>query len=385
MGIFKRKKKIVDEVSAVGTTGYRIKKFRVMRDMSQKELGLKCGFPEASAVVRVSQYETNKQLPRDKNFFKTIAKALDLDESAIFDLDLSEPNLIFHLLFEMEECFQASPDIINDVCCIRFGSEPWEATKLNCFIRDWIEAKKEFEIKDDDSEKEKAYKRRAYERWKGQYPQLVIHTIPEENRKQLELVRLQMQMDEVKASMEESKKALDDIKEKINEIKQDKTAEKLQIQKKSDLVKLFFGLLEEGLPIRGLMVQGISSTVRPRKKGYSDLLSIRMDDINKSSENLSLFSEVLALKKCLENLGMIIEERVTAYNGILYVTYSYPLSEERNLDISFDIWDEMIRKVAFVNDNGYGYDYQYQQQKERFINDFIDQYEVVYTQNQNSK
>ena len=385
MAILKRKKRINDEFAPIGTTGYRIKKFRVLRDMSQTELGVKCGFSEASAVGRISQYETNKQLPRDKEFFKVIAKALEVDENAIFDLDLSESTLIYHLLFEMEECFQASPDIINDVCCIRFGSEPWESTKLNRFIKEWIEAKKEFEIKDDDSEKVKTYKRRAYERWKGQYPPLVVHTIPEENRKQLELVRLQMQMDEVKASMEESKKVLDGIKDKIKELEQDKKTEKLHIRKKSDLIKLFFELLEKGLPIRGLMVKGISSTVRPHKEGYSDMLSIRMDEIDKSSENLLLFSEVIALKKCLEDLGMIIEERVTAYNGVLYVTYSYPLSEDRNLEISFDIWDEMIKKVDFVNDNGYGYDYQYQQQKERFINDFIDHYEVVYTQNQDSK
>lgn len=138
--------------------------------MSQKELGLKCGFPEASAVVRVSQYETNKQLPRDKQFFKVISNALNLNDNAIFDLDLSEPTLIYHLLFELESMYQISPYILNDICYIRFS----DSLIMNTFIKDWAKIKEKYAIQQGDSEETKKYKKQQYEIWKGEYPKGTI-------------------------------------------------------------------------------------------------------------------------------------------------------------------------------------------------------------------
>ena len=40
------------------TQGQRIRFVREFRHMTQKELGLACGFPKASADVRIRQYES---------------------------------------------------------------------------------------------------------------------------------------------------------------------------------------------------------------------------------------------------------------------------------------------------------------------------------------
>lgn len=46
------------------TQGQRIRFVREFRHMTQKELGLACGFPEASADVRIRQYESDQNHPR---------------------------------------------------------------------------------------------------------------------------------------------------------------------------------------------------------------------------------------------------------------------------------------------------------------------------------
>ena len=52
--------------------------------MSQKELGLRCGFTPNTAGVRILQYEKNKRIPRPK-LLKTIADVLGVKEIDLVD------------------------------------------------------------------------------------------------------------------------------------------------------------------------------------------------------------------------------------------------------------------------------------------------------------
>ena len=49
-----------------GSLGQKIKKIRMLRKYTQKELGVMCGFSFSSADVRIAQYEKNKKIPREK-------------------------------------------------------------------------------------------------------------------------------------------------------------------------------------------------------------------------------------------------------------------------------------------------------------------------------
>ena len=44
--------------------GERIRFFRTLRGMTQKYLGMKVGFPERNADVRMAQYETGARTPK---------------------------------------------------------------------------------------------------------------------------------------------------------------------------------------------------------------------------------------------------------------------------------------------------------------------------------
>ena len=45
-----------------GSLGQKIKKIRMLRKYTQKELGVMCGFSFSSADVRIAQYEKNKKI-----------------------------------------------------------------------------------------------------------------------------------------------------------------------------------------------------------------------------------------------------------------------------------------------------------------------------------
>lgn len=60
------------------TIGERIKFYRNVNGFTQKELGVLCGFSEATADVRIAQYEKNLKIPRNDILLK-IAKSLSIE------------------------------------------------------------------------------------------------------------------------------------------------------------------------------------------------------------------------------------------------------------------------------------------------------------------
>ncbi len=130
--------KLFEDVSFVspGSIGGKIKKYRDLRGWSQKELGIRCGFSPSTADVRIAQYEKNKKIPREKAL-KDIAKALELDECALFDADMLPYNRMFHALFDMEDFHGLHPVKKPDGYYLEFsGSTTLDGQTI---------AKKEFE------------------------------------------------------------------------------------------------------------------------------------------------------------------------------------------------------------------------------------------------
>ena len=87
------------EYISPGTIGGKIKRIREHLGLSQKQLGLRCGFSEATADVRIRQYESNKKVPRE-TALKKLCSALEIEEHALFDADLLPNNAMYHALFD---------------------------------------------------------------------------------------------------------------------------------------------------------------------------------------------------------------------------------------------------------------------------------------------
>ena len=56
--------RIDNDFISPGSIGAKIKKIREYRGLTQKILGIRCGFSDATADVRIGQYEKNKKTPR---------------------------------------------------------------------------------------------------------------------------------------------------------------------------------------------------------------------------------------------------------------------------------------------------------------------------------
>ena len=77
-----------------GSIGAKIRRYREARGLTQKEVGLRCGFSYSSSDVRIGQYETNKRAARLK-VLRDICEALEINEGALMDGDMFYINNMF--------------------------------------------------------------------------------------------------------------------------------------------------------------------------------------------------------------------------------------------------------------------------------------------------
>lgn len=83
------------------TVGERIKYARKMRELTQKELGLRIGFDENTADVRVAQYESGTRTPK-MDILSKIAEVLDVNIDSLREPTLEDTTSFLHLLFNLE-------------------------------------------------------------------------------------------------------------------------------------------------------------------------------------------------------------------------------------------------------------------------------------------
>ena len=82
--------------------GERIKRIRTFRDLTQRELGLKLGYEERNADVRIAQYESGNRTPKEDTM-KKLAKELGVPLEILTTPILSEPAEYSAALFWMHE------------------------------------------------------------------------------------------------------------------------------------------------------------------------------------------------------------------------------------------------------------------------------------------
>ena len=104
--------------------GFRIRVIRTFRNITQKELGVKCGYSEDSADVCIRQYENGKKVPRaDK--LKIIAEALGVSYSVF------RPESIRHEFVENLFWFEEEFGYIDLFSFGFINEKPQDETKFN--------------------------------------------------------------------------------------------------------------------------------------------------------------------------------------------------------------------------------------------------------------
>lgn len=142
--------------------GERIRFLRNLRGMTQKYLGMKVGFSESTAEVRMAQYENGARTPKEK-MIADFASILDVSTHALAVPDIDSYIGLMHTLFTLEDRYGVNIDEANDEVCLkvnmRKGQDAAELHKMLCAWRQVSAMLNAGEISQED-----------YDRWRYHYP-----------------------------------------------------------------------------------------------------------------------------------------------------------------------------------------------------------------------
>lgn len=98
--------------------GERIRFLRNLRGMTQKYLGMKVGFSESTAEVRMAQYENGARTPKEK-MIADFASILDVSTHALTVPDIDTDIGLMHTLFTLEDLRGLTVGEIDGEVCLR--------------------------------------------------------------------------------------------------------------------------------------------------------------------------------------------------------------------------------------------------------------------------
>ena len=116
--------------------GERIRYFRIRMGLTQKALGILVGFPDKTARIRISQYETGGVLPSQElgskleNIFQISSLALNVP-----NIDTAEG--ILHTLFALEDIGGFKISEIDGEFCLEVSQADNPA--LYSMLKDWAQ------------------------------------------------------------------------------------------------------------------------------------------------------------------------------------------------------------------------------------------------------
>lgn len=140
------------------TIGEKIKFARILRGMTQKELGFLTGLTDD----RVRHYELNRRTPKEKQL-KAFSDALGVPMCYFTDNKIDTYNNIAHVLLEFGKNLGAKVTKTDSgQYLLAFNDHT-----INQFLSEWYEHEMRYE-NSDDNEKEAA--KRIYDLWQIRYP-----------------------------------------------------------------------------------------------------------------------------------------------------------------------------------------------------------------------
>ena len=120
--------------------GERIRFFRNLRGMTQKYLGMRLGFPERSADVRLAQYETGTRTPK-ADLIEGLAYILDVSPQALTVPDIDTYIGLAHTLFTLEDVYGLKVKEADGQVCLQVEVKPGDrsAEELSKILKAWRE------------------------------------------------------------------------------------------------------------------------------------------------------------------------------------------------------------------------------------------------------
>ena len=156
------------ETKYIHPLGAKIRKYRILKGLTQKELGEKCQLNEST----IRNYELGNRYP-DEVTLSTIADALGIAQSALADPDPSKVFNAVQILFDLEERYGLTPVEVNGE--VHLTQKPLKEEASPREELDYLQMKQSLRIW---SHIKKVYNEgnlldEEYENWKSLYPDFI--------------------------------------------------------------------------------------------------------------------------------------------------------------------------------------------------------------------
>ena len=144
--------------------GERICYFRNLRGMTQKYLGMRVGFPERTADIRMAQYEAGTRTPK-ADLVEALAHVLEVSPQALTVPDIDTDIGLMHTLFALEDRRGFRIGEIDGEICLRLDKSDWN--KFHSMFDMWNAWKEEAaKLEAGEITKEE------YDHWRYTYPKV---------------------------------------------------------------------------------------------------------------------------------------------------------------------------------------------------------------------
>ena len=143
--------------------GERIRYIRNLRGMTQKYLGMKIGFSENTADVRMTQYESGARTPKEK-MVADLANILEVCPQALTIPDIDNYIGLAHTLFALEDLYGFKINNNDGELCLTLDRENKSYLSMFDIFSAWsaeAEKLKSGEITEDE-----------YNTWRYNYPRI---------------------------------------------------------------------------------------------------------------------------------------------------------------------------------------------------------------------
>lgn len=142
--------------------GERIRWFRKKKGLTQRALGLKVGFTDKTADLRIRQYEIGLRSPKEDTI-KDLAQVFDVAEEALAVPDIDHSIGLMHTLFTLEDRYGLTIMKIDGQVCLRPDvNHPNYSLSLADNLNAWYEVK--------EKRLNGIIRTEEYDHWKYSYP-----------------------------------------------------------------------------------------------------------------------------------------------------------------------------------------------------------------------
>ena len=298
-----------------GSLGSIIKSIRELKGMTMKETGEKAGYKTSTADVRIAQYESNSQAPRDEAL-ENLANALNVNKDALIETDLTSNNKMYHTLFMLRQLHGLHPEKENDNYYLSFDKNTDSYDEYIRFLSEWYEKYEEsHHVLNSDTPESIQYKENNLKLWEYEYSAKIDNN---DSLTQSDAEKIQFEIDrtnEKKYGLKYKKK-LDNVLEKQSSHIKEVDLDSYQMSL-IGLASQTIALIKTGVQVEKDIINYYDDTLSEKS-----IIAFNLSDIL-SSENVQ--KEFAYFYNIINNINQKTLDEITPYivckNGTFFVAF----------------------------------------------------------------